>query len=88
MKIEVTQDDIDEGVQGSMSLCPIARALKRHFPEGSSIRVGGGRAFVDGVVYQLPHEARIFVKLFDIGWTSSPFAFELTKNPYFLAVIV
>jgi len=31
MRIRVTQDDIDEGVQGNSFHCPVARAVKRAF---------------------------------------------------------
>ena len=82
MKIEVTQKDIDEGVQGECTLCPIALAFKRNinfkavYVNGKSIDVWYPRS--GGVkTYELPKKAQTFVKRFDRQEPVKPFSFEL-----------
>lgn len=78
MRIEVTQQDIDNGKQCSACHCPIALALFRLTGDGWKVSYfraenpDGGRAI-------LPPEAERFAKRFDaIGACGvKPFAFEL-----------
>lgn len=76
MKIEVTQEDIDAGIQQRCYDCPIARALNRH--SGKSCRVDGFGVRIPGVGdYPLPPSAMIFASEFDQGLPVQPFTFEL-----------
>lgn len=82
MKIEVTQKDIDNGVQGECQSCPIALAFKR---TSNSKRVYVNTKSIDvchrgnqGVkTYELPKKAQTFVKRFDRQEPVKPFSFEL-----------
>lgn len=78
--IDVTQEDIDSGVQGSSYNCAIARALMR-LGIGTAICVGGDSAFrVDKDKYMLPKKGQMFVKKFDRNKKSvKPFSFALRK---------
>jgi hypothetical protein len=85
MKIIVTQKDIDKGVPSSCYECPIAYAFKRAVK--NNIRYGcciGSNYIVhcpDGKWnrYELPKEARKFIKHFDNSKPVEPFSFELKK---------
>jgi hypothetical protein len=81
MKIEVTQRDIDYGVQGECHLCPIALAFKRSsnfkrvYVNSKSIEVlQTGKAVKS---YELPKKAQTFVRRFDRQESVKPFSFEL-----------
>ena len=82
MKIEVTQKDIDEGVQGECTLCPIALAFKRSsnfkrvYVNGKSIDVWN-RCDQGIQTYELPKKAQTFVKRFDRQEPVKPFSFKL-----------
>lgn len=43
---EITQVDLNKGVQHSCQLCPVALALMRAFPEALHVTVGADQAFV------------------------------------------
>lgn len=81
MKIDVTQEDIDNGKRGHCSRCPVALALSR-IPGAEYLTVGP----VDfGITlrgvrrdYALPEEAIVFIRTFDDGEiTPNPFSFEI-----------
>ena len=82
MKIEVTQKDIDEGVQGECTLCPIALAFKRSsnfkrvYVNGKTIDVWY-RGDQGIKTYKLPKKAQTFVKRFDRQEPVKPFSFKL-----------
>jgi hypothetical protein len=64
LEIVVTQEDIDEGSQSHCSACPIAKATSRAI--GMKVRVGVSQIEVtEGVIYEMPVEARVFVGTFD-----------------------
>ena len=81
MKIEVTQKDIDKGVQGECQLCPIALAFKRNsnikrvYVNTKSIEVLHRETGAKS--YELPKKAQTFVKRFDRQEPVKPFSFEL-----------
>ena len=86
MKIEVTQHDIDYGVRGEYSLCPIARAVKRKI-NGEVIVFGDDISIFTTVIiirrysyYKLPQKAKDFIKRFDEGKKVKPFTFEARKT--------
>lgn len=86
MKIQVTQDHIDNGTVKDACLCPIALA----------IRDATGAAHFDVIVsthgwshyngnkllgnYELPVDATNFITKFDLGEPVSPFEFELEED--------
>ena len=86
MKIEVTQHDIDCGVRGEYSLCPIARAVKRKI-NGEVIVFGDDISIFTTMIiirrysyYKLPQKAKDFIKRFDEGKKVKPFTFEARKT--------
>lgn len=79
-KIDVTQDDIDNGIPGSVCDCAIARAGKRVF-QNKSIMVNG-KMFIGGapdyMSFSLPKEVWHFISNFDndvTRHTCKPFSF-------------
>lgn len=76
MKVQVTQEDIDEGTPRSSTHCPIARALIRLLPE-AKIGVGRIRILVNKTVIHTPTAAAEFMKVFDRLGSGAPFEFEL-----------
>lgn len=85
MKIEITQHDIDYGVQGECQLCPIARAVKRKI--NGEVRVFGDdiSIFTTDIIrryryYKLPQKAKDFMQRFDDGKKVRPFTFEARKT--------
>lgn len=85
VRVEVTAEDIDLGIQGTMSGCPIARAIKR--ATGVAWLIGGRGGI--GVyppalssltvaplpVAPLPQVAQAFAAAFDEGRSVAPFVF-------------
>ena len=85
MRINVTRRDIDRGEQYSPEDCPIARAARRHFRDVSvawdallaagQLRPGSSLE----VRFELPDEAKEFIRAFDDGEDVHPFTFELRE---------
>lgn len=79
MKIDVTAEDIDNGVPGECGRCPVALAIARKLGlVGAGIRVGPSavRIRFDGA-RDLPAVARVFVEAFDWDRPVEPFSFEI-----------
>ena len=81
MKIQVTQEDIDEalklkGTDFWCYICPIAQALQRMFPGERLIHVTQIDCYI-GKLFKLPMVARAFIMDLDSGLTVQPFEFEL-----------
>lgn len=75
MTINVSYEDIADGVACSPDRCPLALAISR---EGfDSVSIAGPFAFVNGNLIKLPFEARHFVYDFDLSEPVQPFEFEL-----------
>ena len=79
--IEVTQEDIKNGVRGDPCNCPTAHAATRATHGTVPLRVG---ALVikfgpigSSVASKLPIEAREFIYDFDWGKPVEPFSFEI-----------
>jgi hypothetical protein len=77
MKIDVTQADINKGLQGDMSSCAIAKAVKRSMGDSPSVddqievEINGSTYF-----YHIPKKAQTFIDKFDDDKTSvKPFTF-------------
>lgn len=80
MRIEVTQEDIENGQRGSSDRCPIARAVLRNLrviPEG--LYVGLQAIETEEEWFELPREAKLFIRAFDGAGSDRPlpFAFDL-----------
>lgn len=74
--VRVTQDDIDRGVRGSTTDCPVARALCRAVPN-AFIRVWKDVAFVRIHRVEIPPKVRRFIHDFDDYRAVKPFSFEI-----------
>lgn len=78
MQINVSADDIKNGVACSLIECPIGHALFR--ATSRTYLVIGDWAVLqrqDGRDIQLPAIAQEFIQLFDIGAPVQPFSFEV-----------
>ena len=82
MRIEVTEESIEDGVRGSPSECPIAQALCAHGFGWPSVRrdhvvfTKHPGNFL-GIKADLPEEAQTFVRSYDDGEEVEPFEFEI-----------
>lgn len=74
--IEVTQEDIDKGKQGSCGRCPIALAAYRVM-EGSFLVLPYAIFRLEGKSISLPDSAIEFIGLFDSGMPVKPFSFTI-----------
>lgn len=77
MKIQVTQQDIDNGLPKDSRACALALALKRHDPRFISCLMFNA-CTVRGII-KLPEKASNFVSRFDCGLSVQPFEFELEE---------
>ncbi len=85
MKIQVTQEDINQGVRQECEKCPIALAVIRAIgPQAATMRISVDDAWVDigEESWCLPRSAARFVSDFDSGKAVTPFEFELTEKLY------
>jgi hypothetical protein len=83
--IHVIQDDIDKGSVGSANSCPVARALKRKFPQYGhvlvftySVRMWNDINY-NAVFYTFPEKVSTFIKAYDRGQKMEPFNFYLKE---------
>lgn len=81
--INVTQEDIDKATPRSCSACPIALAFMRVFPEHEAfIYTMPPQAIIspniphESTSYNIPEEAREFIKKYDHNIPVKPFEFE------------
>lgn len=70
--IRVTQDDIANGICQDPLSCPIARAVRRRYPQ-ASIHVGRIILEIAGNKFQLPDRAIDFIDTFDSGRAATSF---------------
>lgn len=75
--VNVTQADIDNGVDGDCRLCPVARALSRAGVRGWNVFYHGLVSELTGETIALPRSAMEFIRRFDSGGDVKPFSFEL-----------
>lgn len=88
--IEVTQEDIDNGVGGNCAYCPVARAAARAFPDKPMVRVGSNILWVFDTLdtrrprmeYTLPVKASDFIARFDKHGPEAvaPFTFTIDTS--------
>ena len=74
--IEITADDITCGLQRSCYDCPTAMAFARSLPVFCPWLVDGRTAMGNGVVCELPPDARAWILRFDEGRLVEPLPFE------------
>src|SRR5690348_452339 len=81
-QIEVTQEDIDKGLKGNCSACPIALAVNRTIPgANSTVSDMFNHVYCPGVSRKnadTPDDAAWFISDFDDGKPVEPFSFTLT----------
>ncbi len=81
IRIEVTQEDIDTGIAGSPSSCPIAVSMRRvglWHPLVQISLVYATPAPGQRCLFRLPKRAQAFVRRFDAGrGPAKPFGFFL-----------
>lgn len=68
IEVEVTQDDIENGVARDCNRCPIALALRRQFPHCLNVVDNETVSILfpyEELIYQLPNEAQVFIERFD-----------------------
>jgi hypothetical protein len=77
-KIEVTQDDIDNGIMDHCSRCALALAIRRQTPFEVELQ-NDGQVDVEGRYINLPQEAVEFERKFEDGERHllKPFTFVL-----------
>lgn len=85
IRVEVTQADIDKGIQSSASACPVARALRRHYPDALVLT---GRWFPTQALFSLregdhplPETVSVLIRQFDAGHPIHPFSFVIGEMP-------
>jgi len=76
MIVSVSQEDIRKGIRRSAIACPIANSLRR---TGFKFKgVDSQSVFLQrGKVVPLPHNARHFIRNFDLALPAKPFSFDL-----------
>jgi hypothetical protein len=84
-EIDVTNEDIREGVHGSAYLCPVARAVSRAIgirPELGDVLIGPLNISIPRHrVGRLPDVVSDFIRDFDQHRPVHPFQFRLSINP-------
>ncbi len=83
-KIEVTDDDITNGLKGCNNCCPLAIAVGRLI--GGGVRVSNKRIMIDSKILDLPVDAQIFIRSFDSGLPVKPQTFTIQGELPFLSV--
>lgn len=90
--IEVTQEDIDNGLSNDCRHCPVARATMRGIPLVHGVSVRGANVTLypsfsaAGCKAALPTKAKHFIVDFDAGLRVLPFAFDLEVPSDLVAV--
>jgi hypothetical protein len=77
MKIQVTQQDIRNGVSKSYLECPVALAVKRIYPN-FSVAITDKAIWIHGQKFMASRSVQRFIKSFDAGLSVMPFGFNLS----------
>lgn len=89
-RINVTEEDIEWGVEEDARNCALAIALERHVPEGIAVSVTHqfanfiNRAEGVTVAVHLPRRAMKFVKRYDEGSPVTPRGFNISLPEFAL----
>ncbi len=81
--INVTQEDIDNGLRTSSCKCPIARAAKREFGLPALISPSFSLFLLkdyENILFSLPSSARDFINDFDGERPVKPFSFQISQR--------
>lgn len=78
MLINVTKEDIREGIPCNSRACPVGRAIFNKVKK--AINVGTTFIVIGGSIYQMPRKVRYFIKRFDYNKNVTPFSFTLRKR--------
>ena len=83
LHVEVTEQDIADGVRGDCEHCAIVLAMRRLFPsahyiwvDGSSTGIWNGRIGMKSRSWTLPESALEFIEHFDASEPVWPFSFD------------
>lgn len=79
MRIEVTQEHIDEGKKGSCACCPIALAAEAVGMDRPLVMRSSILLMELDIIYRLPQIAKDFITTFDHGGPVQPFSFEVQQ---------
>lgn len=81
MKINVTREDIEEGVPSNGCQCPVAIALQRHGPQ---LKVGAAFLYSpeNQIALKLPDEAISWLLDYDMLLPVQPFSFRLSAEVF------
>ena len=84
MKIEVTQEDIANGIKNSCINCPVARALNRVGFRNANVGYNKGWEHygLSMKFFRVPKELSSFIDKFDRGLPVEPASFEITWENY------
>ena len=77
MRIDVTEEDIQEGVKCDCDACPIARAVRRATGDQTLSVMGYGVYRGAMLIGRFPKKATDFVISFDSDDSVKPFSFNL-----------
>lgn len=80
LRVDVNSMDIDSGARRSPSSCPIAKAIRRMYPDADFISVGSYTAIIDKTPYKVPMDARNFITRYDNSQLVDPAQFELERD--------
>lgn len=80
-KIEVTQEDIEQGVALSPYGCPVACAVKRQFPD-VFVSVCNTSIWVGPMCFKANDDISDFISEFDCGGPSKCKPFSFTLEPW------
>lgn len=80
MRIQVTAEDIANGIPYECEACPVALALKKHSPNvDADIIVDADNIWWGEAAYSTPEEVVSFITNFDKGDAVEPFEFYLEE---------
>ena len=80
IEFEITQENIERGMLGDCSHCPVALALRRKFPEGK-IRVRPFGTNIGPKIYKNHSLLTAFIYAFDDGLKVQPGTHTLEELP-------
>jgi hypothetical protein len=83
--VEVTAEDIREGVALDSRECPVARAIRRGVRPGLDVEVGPDEICVGEYIFFTTVRVEDFLWGFDLGQVVEPFAFGLDVPDELLA---
>ncbi len=76
IRVNITKQDIENGVPGTTDSCPVALACRRKLKR-FAVRVGTFNVWLNGLVRVLPRKAVTFIVRFDQRKSVKPFSFML-----------